>query len=153
MNWLKAIIAWFGMVIAGMAGGQGKLGGKAPRRFGIPAIALFTGWSFGWSWKYLAFLLLIPVLCLGYGVDSQLGAWLGHNEFLIRLVYASLLSLPFYIFGWIRGVVGSVLLVAAFQIHAGSLGHISWFGDVLIEDIIRFCTLAALIIFNIFRKK
>jgi hypothetical protein len=104
MKWIKAIIAWFGIVISGMAGGQGKLGGKAPRRFGIPAIAIFTGWSFGWSWKYLAFLLLIPLLSMGYGVDSHLGAICGHIEWLIRLVYALLLSLPFFIFGLWRGV-------------------------------------------------
>jgi hypothetical protein len=145
MKWLKAIIAWFGMVIAGMAGGQGKTGGKAPRRFGIPIICLLVGFPAG--------LLFVFPLSMGYGVDSVLGDWLWHIEWLVRLVYALLLSLPFYFAGLWRGVVASVLLVAAFQVHAGSLGHISWFGDVLIEDIIRFCTLAALIIFNIFRKK
>ena len=153
MKWIKAITAWFGMVIAGMAGGQGKTGGKAPRRFGIPAIAIFTGWSFGWSWKYLAFLLLIPLLSMGYGVDSQLGAICGHIEWLIRLVYALLLSLPFYVFGWLRGVVASVALVIAFQLSLPSLGHISWFGDLLGDDIVRYGVLGALVIFNIMKKK
>ena len=35
-----------------------------------------------------------------------------------------------------------------FAVRAGSLGHIPWFGDLLIEDIIRYGVLAILIIFN-----
>lgn len=149
MKVIKAIIAWFLMVFCGMAGGQGKLGGKAPRRFGLPALAIGTGLSFGWRWQYLAFLLLVPVLVMGYGVDSQLGAFVGHIEWLIRLIYAMLLSIPFFFFGWRRGLFATILLVIAFQIHAGTIGHVSWFGAILLEDIIRYGTLASLILFNI----
>jgi hypothetical protein len=150
MKWIKAITAWFGMVIAGMYGGQKN---KAVRRFGLPAIATGYGLSVRWDWRYFAFLGFIPVLVAGYGVDSALGNWLGHIEWLIRLVYALLLSLPFFVFGLWRGVWASVLLVVAFQVHAGSLGHIAWFGDLLGDDIVRYGVLGALVIFNIMIRK
>ena len=153
MKILKAILAFFGMLFAGMAGGQGKTGGKAPRRFGLPSIALLFGWSMGWNWRYLAFLLLIPILCIGYGGNSVLGAFVGHIEWLIRVVYALLLSIPFYVFTWKRGVVASILLIIAFAIRAGSLGYISWFGDILIEDIFRYGVLSGLVIFNVLTFK
>lgn len=137
---IRRILGVIGMVFCGMAGGQGRLpGGKAWRRFGLPAIAAFV--TRRWQ-----FLLLIPILCLGYGVDSQLGAICGHIEWLIRLVYAVLLSLPFLFFGRVRWIIACIALVAAFQVRAGSLWQISWFGDILIEDIVRYGTLASLVV-------
>lgn len=153
MRLIKSVVAFFAMLWGGLSGGQGKQAGKAPRRFGVPAFAIGFGLSIKWSWKYLAFLLFVPILSLGYGVDSQLGSFCGHIEWLIRLVYALLLSLPFYIFGLWRGVIASLLLCSAFQVYAGSLGNISWLGDILIEDICRYSVLAGLVIFNVLFNK
>ena len=149
MKALKAILAWLGIVLSGMYGGQKN---KAVRRFGIPAISIGFGLSMGWRWQYLAFLGFIPVLIMGYGVDSVLGGLLGHIEWLIRLVYAMLLSLPFLFFGLFRWVVAAALLVLAFQIHAGSLGVI-WGMDILIEDIVRYGVLGGLIVFNVLKSE
>jgi hypothetical protein len=144
----KAIITAFGITVAGMAGGQGKLGGKAPRRFGISAIALLSGGiKRGWP-----FLLFLPVLIMGYGENSVLMGLL-NADWLVRIVYGLLLSLPFFFFGWRRGAFALVLLPIAFSIRAGSFGHVGWFGDVLIGDIIRYGALGGLVSFNIFFKK
>jgi hypothetical protein len=145
MSIIKAIFAWIAMTVAGMWGGQRD---KPVRRFGIPAIAIGFGASMGWNWRYLGFLALIPILSMGYGENSQLGALVGYNEAIIRLIYALLLSTPFYLFGWRRGLVAGALLVCAFQVRAGTMFHIGTY-DVLIEDICRFSTLSALIIANI----
>lgn len=153
MKWIKAVFIWITGVIAGMAGGQGKTGGKAPRRFGLPALAVFSGFSFGWDWRYLAFIGLVPVLIMGYGVNSKLMEVLG-NDTIVRAVYAMLLSIPFVVFGLKRWMFAAVALIVAFQVRAGSLGNISWLGDILIEDIIRYGVLMALVLFNVmFRKK
>jgi len=152
MKFLKWIGTIFGTMFLGMAGGQGKTGGKAPRRFGIPGMAFLASLGDGFQWRDLVFLLLIPVLVMGYGTNSILMAWLG-VEWLVRLVYALLLSVPFFLFGWRRGVFAAVLLAIAFQVQAGSLGHVSWFGDILIEDIVRYGILGVLIAFNLFVKK
>ena len=153
MNALKAILAWFGGVFFGMAGGQGKIGGKSLRRFGIPILATGYALSVQWRWKYLVFLLYIPLLSMGYGVDSQIGALCGHIEWLIRLVYAMLLSLPLLIFWFWRWVVSTILLIIAFQIQAGSLGNVGWFGDFLIEDIVRYGVLMLVIVLNVLINK
>ena len=146
-NIFKWIATIFSITIAGMYGGQKN---KGTRRFGIPGIAFITALFSGLKWRSLAFLLLIPILVMGYGENSILMGFLG-VEWLVRLVYALLLSLPFFLFSWRRGLIASVLLIGAFQIHAGSLGHISWFGDLLIEDIVRYSVLGSLIAFNIFK--
>lgn len=149
MNVIKSILAFLGIVIAGMIGGQKS---KPVRRFGIPAIALGFGFSKGWEWRYLAFLGLIPVLAMGYGEHSILGSLVGYNEVLIRLLYAVLLSAPFYFFGLWRGIVASVLLVIAFAVRAGSLATFGTF-DILIEDIVRYVVLGGLVVFNVVFKK
>lgn len=153
MKWIKSIITAISIMFAGMAGGQGKIGGKAPRRFGISIIALLSSWASGFRIKDLALLLLIPILSMGYGVDSTLYNALFQNEILTRFVYAGLVSLPFLIYGAKRWYIAFIGLVMAFQVRAGSLGHISWFGDVLIEDICRYLILGLLISFNIFFRK
>lgn len=152
MKFLKWIGTIFGTMFLGMAGGQGKTGGKAPRRFGIPGTAFLGSLGDGFQWRDLAFLLLIPVLIMGYGTNSALMGWLG-AEWLVRAVYALLLSVPFFFFGWRRGAFAAVLLAIAFHVRAGSLGSIGWFGDILIEDMIRWGTLGVLIAFNLFIKK
>jgi hypothetical protein len=149
MQVIKAIIAFFAGVFAGMYGGQKN---KAVRRFGLPVIATGFAMSIRFRWRYLAFLLFIPVLICGYGEKSILGAIVGYNEVLIRIIYAVFLSIPFYFLGLIRGCIASVALIIAFAIRAGSLWTFGTF-DVLIEDICRYGTLMALVIVNVLTDK
>lgn len=142
MKWVKAIFTALATLFLGMYGGQKD---KNARRYGISTLGAVIGWKRG-----LPLLLLIPVLVLGYGPNSWIGGFVGGNEVLIRLLYGFLLSLPFYFYGLRRGLVASVSLVLVFQVHAGSLGHIAWFGDFLIEDIVRYLTLGILMAFNLF---
>jgi hypothetical protein len=149
MNILKAIFAFLGGLIAGMYGGQKN---KAVRRFGLPVIATGFALSIRFKWQYLAFLLFIPILVMGYGEHSRLGALVGYNEVLIRLLYAVLLSTPFYVFGWRKGMIASVLLIIAFAIRAGTLGSFLGY-DILIEDICRYGTLMALVVVYVLTDK
>ena len=151
---IKKIIVFISTVISittfGMYGGQKN---KSVRRYGIPGVALIASWINGFSWRDLALLLLIPILCMGYGVNSQLMG-IFHSDTIVRVVYAFLLSLPFIVYGLKRWIFAILSLVLAFQIRAGSLGTIPFFGDILIEDIIRYCALGSNIAFNIiFRRK
>ena len=141
MKWIKAVFTTLSVMFMGMFGGQKE---KSVRRFGIPSLAFVMDWKRGWP-----FLLLIPVLVMGYGENSILMKWIG-IEFIVRIIYATLLSVPFIFFGLWRFLFAVVLLSIAFLIHAGSIGYISWFGDILIEDIIRYGVLGALISFNLF---
>jgi len=149
MKWIKSIIAFITATLAGMYGGQKN---KAARRFVMPAIIQGYCFSMGWQWRYLAFLGMIPVLIMGYGPNSVLSGWLGGIEWLIRAVYALILSIPFIVFGLPRWITACVLLIVAFAIRAGSLGNIPHFGDFLIEDLIRYGTLMALVLFNVMKK-
>lgn len=145
----NAIVAFFSFisgVLAGMRGGQKD---KIVRRAGVPLTILGFSLFVHFRWRYLALLLLFIPLSMGYGVDSHLGSLLGHTEWAIRAVYALLVSFPFLVFGWIRWAITAILLILAYQVHAGSLGHIDWFGDLLIEDIIRFSTIMGCAIVNI----
>ena len=152
-NIFKLIFGFLAMVFGGLQGGQGKIGGKNLRRYGMPLMAATTAVAFdGFQWKDLVFLLCIPVLAMGYGVDSYLGAILWHIEWLIRLSYAILLSLPFLFYGLLRWSICAALLILVFQIHAGSLGRISWFGDILIEDLVRYGMWASMVIMCIVWK-
>ena len=153
MQIIKSILAFIAMVWGGLSGGQGKQAGKAPRRFFAPLAALGFGASIKWRLKYLAFLLWIPIFSAGYGVDSQLGAVCFHIEWLIRLVYALLVALPFFVFGVWKALISSVLLVIAFQVQAGSIGYTEGFGDWLIEDIFRYVTWAICVIATILTDK
>ena len=151
---IKGIFTAIGIMFAGMIGGQGRIGniktGKGIRRFGIPFIAIFTSFS-DWKWRALWYLPMIGILSMGYGENSWLMGICG-NEILVRLVYAILLSSPFYGFSWKRGLCASFLLTIAFAIRAGSAGQI--FGmDILIEDICRYGSLGILIISNNLTRK
>lgn len=148
MKYIWGIITTIFMAVLGMQGGQGKIGGKTTRRVGLPFVASAYAGLAGLGWKALVFLLWIPLLSMGYGVDSHIGALCFHIEWLIRLVYAILLSLPFLVFSLARWIICAILLVIAFQMEAGSLGYTSWFGDFLIEDICRFFTLGVLLVVN-----
>ena len=143
MRWLKAIFVSIGTMILGMFGGQKN---KGARRFGISGLALTAG---GFKRRAWPLILLIPILIIGYGESSWLYERLG-SDTLVRIVYGFLLAAPFAFYGLNRFCCACVLLVGAFNIHAGSLGQSSWFGDFLIEDMFRYGTLGILIAFNLF---
>ena len=131
-----------GITIAGMWGGQRN---KAVRRAGIPILALTAG---GFSRRAWPLLLLFPLLSIGYGEHSWIALY-SRQEWLIRGVYACMLSLPFLFYGIKRWGISALLLGIVFQIHAGNLGHIGNF-DILIEDILRYGVLGGLAAFNLF---
>ncbi len=128
-----------------MVGGQIN---KAVRRYGIPSVALGFGlWRLlrtkerdeDWG-KVFLLLLCIPVLCMGYGVDSGIKR-LVETEWKIRLVYGFLLSVPVGVAAavmgrWVAVPIITWLYVVAFQVEAKSLGRVGKY-DVLIEDMIR----------------
>lgn len=141
MKWIKAIFTSISIMLMGMFGGQKE---KGIRRFGIAGLSVAMDWKRGWP-----MIFLIPVLVMGYGDKSILMKYIG-IEWLVRVVYALLLSLPFMLYSIKRSAMAFVLLTGAFLIHAPSIGYISWFGDILLEDIIRYGTLGVLISFNLF---
>jgi hypothetical protein len=149
MKQLKALLTAVLIMLAGMYGGQKN---KGVRRFGIPGLAIIASFVAGFRWKDLAFLLLIPVLCMGYGVDSVYMK-IFKVEWLVRFMYGLTLSIPFIVYGLTRYLVAAISLACVFLIRAGSLGYITWFGDILIEDICRYSTLGVLIAFNVFYRK
>lgn len=145
---------WFGLFILaiialGMYGGQ-KL--KGTRRFGIPGLSFLLSLKDGFQWRDLALLLLIPTLVTGYGQNSIFMDWFG-SDTLVRLFYALLLAIPFIVYGGKRFLIALVFLVGAFQVRAGSFGYVSWFGDFLIEDFVRYGVLGVLIFFFFIIKK
>lgn len=129
----------------GMFGGQKE---KGARRYGIPGLALLMSAGKKFRLKHLTFLLLIPILSMGYGKNSFLMSLL-HNDTLTRIVFGACLSLPFLAFGARRWLYALVGLSVAFSVRAGSLGRIGVF-DILIEDMVRYGVLGILIAFNIF---
>lgn len=145
----RAIVSWVAMTIGGMWGGQKN---KGTRRFGIPGLAvIFAAFHDGFQWKDMVFLLLIPVLVVGYGENSWIMNIVG-ADWAARLVYAALLSIPFAFYGRVRWIISLAALCLAFSIRAGSIGHVGWFGDILVEDIFRYGVLSALVVFNITKK-
>ncbi len=130
----------------GMFGGQKN---KGARRFGIPGLAVITSFLSGkFKWKHLTFLLLIPILTMGYGENSWLMSVLG-NDTLVRIAFGAILSLPFLAFGARRWLCALICLIVAFSVRAGSLSNIGGF-DILIEDMVRYGILGILIVFTIF---
>jgi len=140
---IKKIIQTITITFLGMYGGQKK---KATRRFGIPFFSFVIKLK-ELKLKSLALLLLISILCMGYGVNSFLTNIL-NNDTLVRIVYGALLSLPFMFFGIRKWLISLVSLTIAFSIRAGCLFTIGDF-DILIEDIIRYGVLGFLIVFVI----
>ena len=146
MKLLKKILELIYLTFLGMYGGQKK---KGARRFGIPFSAIILGLK-RWTWKYLSFLLLIPILCMGYGVNSFLMDFF-QDDTMVRVAYGFILSLPFIVFSLKRWIVTAITLMIAFCIRAGSLGSIGDF-DILIEDIIRYSVLGFWILFSIYKE-
>lgn len=138
----KKILIALWTLWAGMYGGQKN---KTVRRYGIPLIALTAG---GFSRRAWPMIFLIPLLMIGYGESSWLMSLLG-DDWLVRVVYGVLLSLPFAFYGLKRWLAAVIALVLAFQVQAGSLGQIGGH-DILIEDMVRYGVLGVLITFNVF---
>jgi hypothetical protein len=139
-KWTIGIALVLGIISLGMIGGQKS---KGARRFGIPGLGAIVAALSGVGWRSLAILLFMPILVIGYGENSWLMGVL-HSDTLVRIVYAILLALPFFIFGVIRFAIAAPCLIVAFSIQAGSLGSFGGF-DFLIEDIIRYGMLGILI--------
>ena len=70
---------------------------------------------------------------------------------LVRLVYAFLISLIFTRKGLRKWFWSAFLLIGAFQVRAGSMGHIGSF-DILVEDIIRYGIIAILLLEHYIRE-
>ena len=146
-GWVKGIFTSISVAILGMAGGQGKLGGKGSRRFGITVTSIIAGGK-----RALPLLILPAILCAGYGENSVFMAWF-NTDSVVRLFYGCFLALPFLFYGFKRFLFAGIILMGAFSIRAGSLGYISWFGDVLVEDLCRYGCLGLLISYNLFFRK
>ena len=148
------------VTILWMVGGQIA---KGARRFGVPGIVvMFALWqSFRKvrtvdkkaAWTYLVFLLFMPILAMGYGINSVYMK-VFKQEWLVRAMYALTLSLPFLLYMvltreplWQWGVA-AVVLVGAFAVRADKLGTIGKF-DFLIEDIVRGMSFGGLLVWMI----
>ena len=142
------ILPW-GIMGLWLVGGQLE---KGARRFGVPGLALVAGLWEKWKeapkkrMKLLVFVILIPILSMGYGVNSWLMG-IFKKDWIVRFVYGIMLSVPLGIYTtltpqntMIHYFIITGLLVAAFQLRAGSLGKIGKY-DILVEDIVRSLTL------------
>jgi len=134
------IISSLGIIFAWMLGGQWE---KAIRRYGISAIIIsliiWRSLNDGIWFLYTPLVFLFPELFLGYGT----GSWAAEHfkkEWLIRFMYALALAIPISLCGLLQDKALSLLsfpiLIASFQIRAGSLFHIGK-KDFLIEDFFR----------------
>lgn len=128
-----------GITITYLIGGQIK---KSVRRYGTPSMTLIymqlrdKNATKKERLRYLAILLLIGVLSMGYGVNSFLRNKICFGiDWLTRVVYALLISLVFFLAG-ANWFICAPILIGAFQVRAGVLFKIGTF-EVLIEDIAR----------------
>lgn len=128
---------------------------KGVRRFGIPGLtSLVVVWRIlsskdkserkYWPAAFI-FLLLIPILAMGYGVNSWLMK-IFKNDLTVRIAYGILVCIPIAVYAVVTPgtpmwkmlpIVAAI--TAAFQVRAGSLFKIGRY-DVLIEDIVRSLT-------------
>ena len=137
----------------GMIGGQVH---KPARRFGVPILTVIYSIyndikdSKGSKVRNLIFLLLAPILIMGYGENSKL-LKIFKKDWIVRIVYGVLISIPFGLFvlandlNFFIYIICLASLVLAYSTKAGRLGHIGEF-DFLIEDMIRFSVIGRLII-------
>ncbi len=88
--------------------------------------------------RLLSYALLALILTMGYGENSKLKKICGGIEWVTRLAYGFLVSVPFLIMQ--APLYISPILMVCYSVRAGSLGQIkigSQKYDVLIEDIFR----------------
>lgn len=133
------ILSALGIMVCYLIGGQFN---KATRRYGVPVLTLLYAQikdkkaTAKERLRYVALLLLIGILSMGYGTNSFLKNKICFGiEWLTRAVYALLISLVFFLAG-ANWFFCAPILIIAFQIRAGVLFKIGNF-EVLIEDIAR----------------
>ena len=126
------------------AGGQID---KGFRRFGVPGVAAIgvlvkkIREEKKRAWMAVLLFLLIPLLCMGYGVDSWL-VKIFKKEWTVRLVYGTIVStgacgLVIVVNSFCWSLIAYWLVaVAVFQIRGGKLFTIGKF-DLLVEDLAR----------------
>lgn len=143
------------VMVAWLVGGQIN---KGVRRFGMPltttalgAISLLKRKDKQW-WVALFILLYIPILSIGYGVDSVLGKWLGGREWLIRLLYAlvccvPLLMIQIFVQDWWKLAIMLPMIVGSFQVRAGGVKVGNY--DLLWEDVIRSLVLGSCVAWSL----
>ena len=138
MNKILTVIV---ITIFGMLGGQGY---KWIRRYLIPSLAsLYNATSKKKNkLKSFVYLILMPILSMGYGENSKLKKLCFGSDTATRIVYGLLLSIPFWFFN--KGYA-SLVLPLAFSIRAGRI-PITKTKDFLFEDLIRYSTLGTLIV-------
>lgn len=154
-------------VILYLIGGQVN---KGVRRYGVPGIvttidilrrlkgARFYGLRKHW-WKALIMLLFIPLLAVGYGVDSSFKK-VFKKDWIVRIVYAIMLSTPLGIYTALtqytltQHALMVLALITAYSIRTEWLGvwarrlKIGDF-DIIVEDVIRSSTLGICIVWTL----
>lgn len=142
-------------IVLWLLGGQVN---KALRRFALPTTLavlsvarIFLKDTKRW-WLGLLILLYIPILSIGYGIDSALGKLLGGKEWLVRLVYGFACALPVLIILVITHMWYKIacipVLIGVFELRLGSIKIGNY--DLLLEDLVRATTLGACITWVIY---
>jgi len=88
-----------------------------------------------YRWRSFFLLLLIPLLSMGYGIDSSLMKVL-KKEWLVRLAYATFLYIPFALMS--VPIWGLIALILAFQVRIDkSIADFYKGYDIIYDDIVR----------------
>ena len=130
------------IVVLYMAGGQTGFH-KIMRRLGVPLSAyISTIKDKKTATRNSILLLLYPILSMGYGKNSKIMS-IFKLEWLVRLVYSTLVFIPFLIvraldgqFLSINTLLGYILLIIAYQLRLGGF-KITDKVDFLYEDLAR----------------
>lgn len=124
---------------------------KWTRRYGIPlssAMFLYVHKKKEGKEKWRALIIgwLLIALSIGYGQNSTLFRILGGKDWLVRIVYGLIISVPFLFWGmW----YASPVLALAYSFRAGGFKIGDKF-DFLFEDFVRFSVIGTLV-FTIIR--
>jgi len=132
------------IVLLGMWGGQRY---KIVRRGGIPTVATLSALNQKKKWKALGLMLLWGILSMGYGENSWLMK-VFKKDWIVRIVYGVVLSLPIYILSWKVGLIGTLALPTAWSLRLPSFKIYKEF-DFLWEDAVRYTTLGVIITISI----
>jgi hypothetical protein len=136
---LLITLFYLSFIVLYLIGGQYK---KQFRRFGAPLSAILYTLKYDkqrsgkYKAKYIALALLVFLFSMGYGEDSKIHALCGKRDWLTRIVYGLILSIPFIIINGYLWFCYVVILPAVYSVRAGSLGKIGRY-DILVEDIVR----------------
>ena len=135
-----SILTVLGIIFLGMFGGQMF---KASRRFILPSLAtIYAATKKKKKWKSSVYLLLMGILSMGYGENSKLRRLLGGSDFWTRIVYGSLVAIPFLALGkwW-----ACLILPLAWSVRAGGF-QITATKHFLWEDFIRYGSIGLLVV-------